>query len=346
MRASHLAALRRTLPAVCAAALCACGASSSDDGGPVDGGADAPAVDAPAPVDGGLDLPSVDAGADLGDAGMSMCAALPTSLTCTGTMRTVMSRPYCIHVPPGYHDGTAIPVVLLLHGYTTTGVVQAGYLGLEHVADVRNFLLLEPDGLVDSLGQHYWNASPACCAMFATTPPDDVAYLNAVMDDVESAYTIDATREYVMGHSNGGFMTHRLGCESGARFAAGASLAGGANTDCTPTVPFPILEIHGDADATIMYGGGTNPGASVPYPSVDDTMTYWSTANGCTGTRRELETRELVCDTTDHETHVESYSGCSADVELWRMVGAGHIPLFREPDWPLGVVDFLFAHHR
>ncbi|MEI8255260.1 MAG: hypothetical protein WCJ30_06255, partial [Deltaproteobacteria bacterium] len=78
------------------------------------------------------------------------------------------------------------------------------------------------------------------------------------------------------------------------------------------------------------------------------TLAYWAAANGCSQTRREIETRELVCDLADHETHVERYSGCSggSTVELWRMVGAGHVPLFRAPEWPMGVIDFLFAHRR
>lgn len=294
----------------------------------------------------------VDAGSDAGvafDAGPSMCTTLTLVTACDGTTRTVMGRPYCVHVPPGYHDGTAVPLVMMLHGYTADGESQSAYLGLNDVSDVRTFLLVKPNGTLDGVGLRYWNATPACCSMFAASPPDDVAYLSAVLDDVESAYSVDTTRVYAMGHSNGAFMSQRMACEHTSRFAAIASLAGAVDpANCAPTAPISFLEVHGDADATIMYGGGMNVGAAAAYPSVDETETFWATHDGCAATRRELETREIVCDATDHETHVERYSGCSAgtSVELWRMQGAGHIPLFRVPDWPLGVIDFLFAHTR
>jgi polyhydroxybutyrate depolymerase len=318
-------------------ALAGCGSTNvpEEDGGLAsDSGASSDAPSAPGLPDAG----SV-------DAGPSMCAPLTIVGTCDGTTRTVMGRPYCVHVPSGY-DGSPVPLVLMLHGYTADGETQANYLGLNALSDARTFLLVKPNGTTDSVGQRFWNASPACCAMFASSPPDDVAYLMAVLDDVESAYAVDTTREYVMGHSNGGFMTHRLACERGARFAAGASLAGGANLACTPTVPIAMLEVHGENDATIRYAGGTNPGASTPYPSVEETVGYWALANGCAPGRTEVETREVVCDANDEETHVERYSGCDASVELWRLAGVGHIPVFREPEWPWQVIDFLFAHRR
>jgi polyhydroxybutyrate depolymerase len=149
-----------------------------------------------------------------------------------------------------------------------------------------------------------------------------------------------------MGHSNGGFMTHRLACEHGDRFAAAVSLAGGANIACNPGIPVPILEIHGDADTTIAYGGGTNPGASTPYPSVEETLGYWAAANECEGTHSEIESREMVCDSVTDETHVERYSGCAADVELWRIASGSHVPIFHEPQWGNAVVDFMLAHSR
>jgi polyhydroxybutyrate depolymerase len=44
-----------------------------------------------------------------------------------------------------------------------------------------------------------------------------VAYLGAVIDDVAAHYTVDPKRFFVIGHSNGGFMAHRLACEIGGR---------------------------------------------------------------------------------------------------------------------------------
>jgi polyhydroxybutyrate depolymerase len=99
-----------------------------------------------------------------------------------------------VHVPPTYQEGTPMPLVLMLHGYSANGESQAAYLGLNEVADERGFLLVKVDGTQDRIGNRFWNASPACCGMYAASLPDDVAYLTAVLDDVESAYTVDTHR--------------------------------------------------------------------------------------------------------------------------------------------------------
>jgi polyhydroxybutyrate depolymerase len=159
---------------------------------------------------------------------------------------------------------------------------------------------------------------------------------------------VDTHREYVMGHSSGAFMAHRLACEHGGRFAAAASFAGAADPDCHPQTPVAFLEIHGTTDPTIAYEGGTAFGGSTPYPSVEATLAYWADANRCHGDREDIGDRELVCDDHDLETHVERYTHCApgADVELWRMDGQGHLPTFRLPTWGTDVLDFLFAHRR
>ncbi len=286
-------------------------------------------------------------GACSSDAGES-CSRIPFATSCNGVTRTVMGRSYCLHVPPDYRENQRAPVVMMLHGYSADGQGEADYMGLDDIADELTFLLVLPNGTNDNVGLHYWNASPACCAELATNPPDDVAFLMAVLDDVESAYSVDTHREYVMGHSNGAFMTHRLACEHGDRFAAAASFGGAADPGCTPRTPISMLEIHGELDPLIFYGGGTIVGASVGYPSVEDTLAYWRDADGCEDSRSVIETRELVCDTTEHETHVERHAHCRAGttVELWRMVGVGHLPSFIVPRFPTYVMDFLFAHRR
>ena len=43
---------------------------------------------------------------------------------------------------------------------------------------------------------------------------------------IEGAVTVDPQRIYVVGHSNGGFMSYRLACTRADRIAAIVSLAG------------------------------------------------------------------------------------------------------------------------
>ena len=49
---------------------------------------------------------------------------------------------------------------------------------------------------------------------------DDVAFFNQMLDQLESKFSVDSSRIYALGLSEGGFMSMRLGCALGDRFAA------------------------------------------------------------------------------------------------------------------------------
>jgi membrane protein implicated in regulation of membrane protease activity len=55
---------------------------------------------------------------------------------------------------------------------------------------------------------------------------DDSTYLHRLLDAVKSAYRVDPTRVYFVGHSNGGFMAYRMACEHATEITAIVSLAG------------------------------------------------------------------------------------------------------------------------
>src|SRR5205814_3467937 len=114
-------------------------------------------------------------------------------------------------VPPGYDATKPTPLLILLHGYTASGAQQEMYFKLGPVANAQGFLYAIPDGTVDGAGNRFWNATDACCNYFGSAV-DDVAYLGAIMDDVGTRYNVDPKPIFVVGHSNGGFMAHRLAC--------------------------------------------------------------------------------------------------------------------------------------
>jgi polyhydroxybutyrate depolymerase len=237
----------------------------------------------------------------------------------------VEARPYGLKVPARYTASTPTPLVLLLHGYTGSGLGQAQYFGMLTDADQHGYLLAYPDGTEDPGGNRFWNATDACCNFYGLAV-DDVAYLSAVLDDVEARYTVDPKRVYVVGHSNGGFMAHRLACEIGQRLAAAVSLAGSTWPDpnrCPAPAPVNVLEIHGDQDQSIFYTGSST------YPSVDRTLAIWAQKNHCTGTLDPVTPNlDLDVQIPGAETLPSSYGGCptGGSVDLWRIVGGGHVP--------------------
>lgn len=259
----------------------------------------------------------------------------------------ITARPYPLFVPSGYVEGTPTPLVILLHGYGADGLVQEGYFQLQPIAEANTFLYANPNGTVDGAMNHFWNATDACCDV-GHLNPDDVTYLRALIDDVAAHYTVDPKRIYVVGHSNGGFMSHRLACELGDRIAAIVSLAGMVWNDpsrCTPTSPVAIAHVHGTADAVVDYNGGQIFGLA-PYPGAMTTFTTWSTIDGCTGTTSG-GTLDVDTMLAGAETDILRATGCAAGgaVELWTINGGEHIPNL-QPSWAQTVWDFLAAHPK
>jgi polyhydroxybutyrate depolymerase len=250
-------------------------------------------------------------------------------------------------VPASYTTGTATALVVLLHGYGFDGATQSAYFGIQTEAERRGFLLVHPDGTKNALGKSFWNATDACCGYDSTV--DDVAYITAIIDDVSAKYTVDPKRVFVIGHSNGGFMSYRMACDRAGRIAAIASLAGATFADtskCDPSEPVSVLQVHGTADNTIEYQGGEILGNR--YPSAEQTVADWAAYNECSATATTGDaTVDLLPAIEGAETTTKSYTGCPAGigVELWSMDGAGHVPI-PATTMVSAMLDFLFAHPK
>jgi polyhydroxybutyrate depolymerase len=259
----------------------------------------------------------------------------------------IVARPYDLQVPASYDASEPTPLVILLHGYSATGFVQVRYFGLLDGSQAHGYLIAYPEGLVDSNGKQFWNATDGCCN-FDDNPVDDVAYLGAIIDDVEATYNVDHKRVFIIGHSNGGFMAHRLACELGDRIAAIVSLAGMTWLDpakCPAADKVNVLQVHGDADDTIPYAG------SPYYPSAAGTVATWATKNGCAGANAIGEGGDpvdLVVDLPGAETTKQSYAGCpeGGAVDFWTIHGGSHIPMFDPAVWEDSVWKWMAAHPK
>jgi polyhydroxybutyrate depolymerase len=265
----------------------------------------------------------------------------------TGELNVLNARPYRMVVPDSYDGGAAVPFFILLHGYTASGLEQDLYFHMTDLAQAKGFLLATPDGLLDTLGNRFWNATDACCGT-TNMKPDDVGYLTAIMDQVRLKYRVDPQRVYFVGHSNGGFMSHRMACERADRIAGIVSLAGAQWEDvsnCRPDDKVSVLQVHGTLDAVIPYDGGT---AYAPFPGAWTTVGDWATLNGC-GTTTSSGGPNLDLDTVliGAETDRTKYDGCppGGAVELWTIEGGTHVPTFSS-EWGPDFYDWLMAHPK
>lgn len=251
-------------------------------------------------------------------------------------------RDFRLVVPPGYDPQRPAGLVVGLHGYTSNAAELDSYFRLSAEAGRRGLLVALPEGTQDSDGHQFWNATPACCD-FDSSGVDDSGYLNGLIELVKQAYAVDPAQVFVVGHSNGGFMAHRLACEHADQVVGIMSLAGVQNADsaaCKPSQAVSVLQVHGTADETIAFGGTGG------YPSAKDTVREWAGLDGCSGSGASGDPRDLDS-AGGAETEVTAWVSCrdGAGVELWAIEDGRHVPAL-SGDFAAQVLDWLEAHAR
>ena len=255
-------------------------------------------------------------------------------------------RPAEVDIPTDYDPSVTHPLVMVLHGFGADGRIETGYMQLFDFVDQKQFVLVFPDGTLNDQGERFWNGTSACCD--PSDSVDDVAYLSGLIEEAKQTYNIDAKRVYLIGHSNGGFMSFRMACEASELITAIVSLAGSTfddPADCAPaTVPVSVLAVHGTADATIPYDG--RPGF---YPGAVETVERAAMDGGCdTGSPSDRGAVDLVPGLEGAETDKVAYStDCDEgiDAALWTINEGGHIPFF-STEFADMTTDWLFAHSR
>ena len=259
----------------------------------------------------------------------------------------VGGRPFSLEVPRGYTKSTPVPLVVALHGYSSSGGDFVNWTGLARQADDRGFLLAYPDGTKDAQGERFWNATAACCD-FQASGVDDSGYLSKVISTVEKQYAVDTSRVYVVGHSNGGFMALRMACEHADQVTAVVSIAGEMTDDpstCKPARKVTVLQLQGDEDGTIHYDGGDGA-TGAHYPGAVQTVQDWRTLDACGATSTAGPSVDLVGNLRGTETDETSWSCADGtQVDLWTMHHADHVP-----QWSTGFAatlsDWLLAQKR
>ena len=240
-------------------------------------------------------------------------------------------RPVTVTVPRSYDRKKPAPLLLLLHGYGSNGKHHEEYLGLAKLVEAHGLLLASPDGTLDPQGERFWNTGSVACCNFHGSAVDDVKYLRELLAEIRRVYNVDPKRVYVVGHSNGGFMAHRLGCELAGQVSAIVSLAGAMPVeDCHPGKPVRVLQIHGTRDGGVRYEGGTNilKKGGGPYLGAVETQSRWAQLNGCKATRSPGAPLDLEAKLPGPETTVSRWDGCpkGGDVTLWTIEGGSHVP--------------------
>jgi polyhydroxybutyrate depolymerase len=238
-----------------------------------------------------------------------------------------MQRDYFEHLPAQHQSSP--PLILILHGGDSNATSTETNSGFDALGDQQGFVAVYPDGYKKSWADGRGKV-PADQAGI-----DDVAFLVAVIAEVQSRDGTDPKRTFLTGISNGGFMDLTFACQRSDLVAAVAPNAGSMGTSvaptCTPSRPLSVMNIHGTADPVVPYDGGqmTGQGGVTTIISSQQVLTSWAAWNRCAAIGTTQPQPQTVQDGTS--LTITRASGCpiGISVELWTVVGGGHT-------WPGG----------
>ncbi|MDO4547453.1 MAG: PHB depolymerase family esterase [Clostridia bacterium] len=173
-----------------------------------------------------------------------------------------VTRYWLVYVPTGYDATSEVPLLVANHGHAARAEVYAQHSEWWRVAEARGFIVVFPQG------SRCVNHTLCGCTRWASEEWE-ADYIRTVLESVTTEYSIDTSRIYVTGHSNGGQFTGYLAIELSDVFAAAANIGGTYSQLAeTPTheqgVYMPYLGIVGQYD---LMGMGV-------YEDADDNRTF------------------------------------------------------------------------
>ena len=225
-----------------------------------------------------------------------------------------LTRDFVYYTPSNWNSNQQLPLLVVLHGLTQTGNGIMDITDFNTIAEDNNFIVCYPDGINNS-----FNANMNVTVSTA----DDLGFIESLITYFEQNMNSDPLKRYLSGFSTGGFMCHKLACESSLCFAAIATVSGNMSdtvyTNCSPHNLTSVLHIHGTADPVVSYNGSTTSGVSV-----DSTIEKWRNYLGCdmTPNMTAMPNNNLF-DLSYPERY--TYSTCgNYSLELIKIMGGGH----------------------
>jgi polyhydroxybutyrate depolymerase len=221
--------------------------------------------------------------------------------------------------------GKKVPVVFALHGGKSRADQLQGYLGMNAVADREGFIVVYPQG-----DKGRWNDGRTVAGNGGAevSTLDDFGFLNGLADALVAQGIADAERLYVMGLSNGGFMTLALACSGSSRFAAfGAVISSiplAARAACKPATPLRAVMINGTDDKLVRYDGAPGRFGLKGNLAPPDAAGHLAALAGCAQPAdTDLPDRDAKDGTTVSK---RAWASCKdqSSVELYTVKGGGH----------------------
>jgi polyhydroxybutyrate depolymerase len=237
-----------------------------------------------------------------------------------------VEREYIVYAPTHFDADQKHPLILAFHGGGGNAKQTMGHYGFNAVADTAGFLVVYPNGIKKG-----WNDG----RNLKKHTHDDIAFIRQLIQQLKRDYSIDESRIFSTGISNGGFFSFALALRMPDQIKAiapvCATISMNLYKEYQPANPVSLLLINGTDDPLVPYNGGTIGGKFFDRgqcSSTDNTLAKFISLNQC-------EVKPSVTfmkdgDPTDNcRAERFIYTCTAAKVQLIKVHGGGHT-------WPGG----------
>ena len=190
----------------------------------------------------------------------------------------LITREYILHVPNNYDENENYPLVIVFHGFGDCAAYWAEAMennyGFNDIANAEEFFVAYPQAAYRPEKEDvYWEPGN-------DTGEDiyenDVYFTQEMINHIAQDYSINQSKVYAAGYSNGGMLAYSIGCSRGD-MVAGIGVMSGAMLDdadsCIDSFPIPIIIFHGVGDYVLPYSGNEW------YGPVSETVSLWINHN-------------------------------------------------------------------
>ena len=233
-------------------------------------------------------------------------------------------RCWLILVPEVIISTEEAPLIIDMHGIGGSMYLQHNLTRFANISEEYGVYVVYPQGF-----DNQWNmADDICCG-----EDDDFGFILEMIETIEQKYTVDESRIYSTGWSNGCGMTQRLAAQASEIFAAAACSSMYFLDDPSPDYsPIPFMEIHGLVDELVHYPSVSLVGFYYGVYDVEASLVgavqnfeNWANLNDCQGLLPEIVALE-----DDYD--IRAYSDCQngAEVRLMTQFYASHNPYLND----------------
>lgn len=158
-----------------------------------------------------------------------------------------MDRTYLFTHAKKVTPGKPSPLIIAFHGRTNSNEQVRKYFGFERAAE--EYFVAYPAAIQNSNGTFSWSNPNDKASELR-----DIAFFDAIVKEISTAYCIDMDRIYVAGHSLGAWFANSVACARGG-VVRGSATVGGSATISNCTGPTAALIINNPKDSLSPHSG-------------------------------------------------------------------------------------------